>query len=65
MALWVGFVFLCAVEDKEPMPQPDEVKHIQWMKKAKLKRILEETPERIFILQAGVLDYYLNHDLCD
>lgn len=57
----VGFVFICTVEDKEPAPGPGEVKEIQWIKKSNLRRILEETPEKIFVLQLGVLDYYLNH----
>jgi 8-oxo-dGTP pyrophosphatase MutT (NUDIX family) len=57
----VGFVFICTVEDKAPVPAAGEVKNIQWMKKSELKRILEETPEKIFVLQSGVLDYYLNY----
>jgi 8-oxo-dGTP diphosphatase len=55
----VGVVLVCTVEDKEPVPQPEEVRDIRWMKKAELKKILAETPEKIFVLQAGVLDYYL------
>jgi len=57
----VGFVFLCQVEDTEPVPQHDEVRDIQWMKVTELRRIFEETPERIFTLQLGVLEYYLQH----
>jgi 8-oxo-dGTP pyrophosphatase MutT (NUDIX family) len=58
----VGFVFICTVEDQEPLPGPGEVKEIRWMKKAELRRIFEETPEKIFTLQLGVLDYYLHDD---
>ena len=58
----VGFVFLCTVEDKQPVPGPGEVKNIRWMKKAELRKILQETPEKIFILQAGVLEYYLDFE---
>ena len=54
-------MFICTVEDKEPIPEPGEVKSIRWMKKSELKRVLEETPEKIFILQLGVLDYYLSY----
>ncbi len=57
----VGFVFICTVEDKDPIPEPDEVKNIRWMKKSELKKILAETPKQIFILQLGVLDYYLSY----
>lgn len=56
----VGFVFICTIEDQEPIPAPDEVRDVRWMKKQELKKILEETPEKIFVLQLGVLDYYLS-----
>jgi 8-oxo-dGTP pyrophosphatase MutT (NUDIX family) len=59
----VGFVFICTVEDREPVAGRDEVKDIRWMKRSELKRMFEETPERIFTFQLGVLDYYLNY--CD
>ena len=57
----VGFVFICTVEDGEPVASQDEVKDIRWMKRSELKRVFEETPERIFTFQLGVLDYYLNY----
>ena len=57
----VGFVFLCQVEDAEPMPQHDEVRDIRWMNVSELRQILADTPERIFTLQLGVLDYYLQY----
>lgn len=58
---WIGFVFLCKVEDKEPNAQEEECKNVRWIKKSKLKRIFEETPEKIFTLQLGVLDFYFNN----
>ena len=58
----VGFVFLCQVENAEPTPHHDEVRDIRWMKTSELRQIIEETPERIFTLQLGVLDYYLNYE---
>src|SRR5215510_15138804 len=58
----VGFVFLCQVEDAEPVPQHDEVRDIRWMKVSELRKIFEDTPEQIFTLQLGVLEYYLQHD---
>lgn len=58
----VGFVFVCEVEDDEPTPGEREVKQIKWIKKSELRKIMEETPEKIFTLQLGVLDYYLNYD---
>ncbi len=60
---WIGFAFLCEVEDKDPMPQAEEVKDIRWIDKEELKKIFENTPEQIFALQLGVLDYYFKADL--
>ena len=57
----IGFVFICQVEDKDPVPAPKEVMDIQWVKKKELRRILEETPEKLFVYQLGTLDYYLNY----
>lgn len=58
---WVGFVFICKVEDGEPVAQQEETKDIRWVKRDELKKIFDETPEQIFTLQLGVIDYYLNN----
>lgn len=58
---WIGFVFLCEVEDAEPVAQKEEVKDIHWIDKEELKKIFKETPDQIFTLQLGVLDYYFAH----
>lgn len=55
----LGFAFVCRVEDGEPVPQRSEVRDIRWMKTAELRKIVTETPGRIFTLQLGVLEYYL------
>ena len=60
---WIGFAFLCEVEDREPMPQLEEVKNIRWMDKEELRSIFTTTPEQIFALQLGVLDYYFKSNL--
>jgi len=33
---------------------------LRWLKKSALKQLLAETPGKVFILQAGVLEYYLS-----
>ncbi|KKQ27296.1 MAG: hypothetical protein US42_C0011G0034 [Candidatus Magasanikbacteria bacterium GW2011_GWC2_37_14] len=58
---WIGFAFICKVEDKEPKARKEECKDIKWLKKSELKEIFEKTPEKIFTLQLGVLDYYFNY----
>lgn len=55
---WVGFAFLCEVEDSEPKPQREEVKDVRWMDADELRKIFTDTPEKIFTLQLGILDYY-------
>jgi 8-oxo-dGTP pyrophosphatase MutT (NUDIX family) len=57
----IGFVFICEVEDKPPVSQPEEVRNVRWMKTSELRRLLDASPEKIFTFQLGVLDYYLNH----
>jgi len=58
---WIGFVFICTVENKEPVAQKKECKDVRWMKKSELKTIFEQSPEKIFTLQLGVLDYYFKN----
>jgi isopentenyldiphosphate isomerase len=55
----VGFVFICTVEG-EIAPAHDEVKEITWIETAELKALLDKSPERIFIFQRPVLEFYLN-----
>lgn len=57
---WIGFVFLCRVDSREPVANSDETKDIHWLSKSKLKEIVTIHPEQIFTLQLGALNYYLN-----
>jgi len=57
----IGIVFICQVEDEEPVPGQGEVQGTVWMKRSELRRIVDTTPERIFTLQLPVFDYYLSH----
>lgn len=56
----IGFVFICSVENSDPIPAPDEVKEISWMKISELRKLLEESPEQIFTFQLPVLEFYLS-----
>ena len=60
---WIGFAFLCEVEDREPQPQAEEVKDIRWIDKEELRKIFETSPEQIFALQLGIFDYYFKANL--
>lgn len=59
----VGFVFICEVEDKEPVADESEVKDIRWMNIAALRQLILESPEQIFTFQLPVLSYYLSQHL--
>jgi 8-oxo-dGTP pyrophosphatase MutT (NUDIX family) len=61
---WIGFVFLCQAKG-EPKENPDETKDVRWMDYDELKKIFEKTPEKIFTLQLGVLDYYFKNSKSD
>ena len=58
---WIGFAFVCEVEDKPPKKEGDGTKDVHWIKKSELKKIFNETPEKIFTLQLGILDFYFNY----
>jgi 8-oxo-dGTP pyrophosphatase MutT (NUDIX family) len=57
---WIGFVFICKVKDEKPKNRKNETKDVRWIKKSELKQIFEKTPEKIFTLQLGVLEFYFN-----
>ncbi|MEI6327384.1 MAG: NUDIX hydrolase [Candidatus Roizmanbacteria bacterium] len=55
---WIGFVFRCIVSGEIHM-QKEEAQDPQWMNVSDLKKILDESPERIFPLQYPVLKHYV------
>lgn len=59
---WVWFVFICEVEDTQPIPQEWETKDIRWINIKELKRMFDNEKEKIFTLQLWVLEFYLKHN---
>jgi ADP-ribose pyrophosphatase len=55
---WIGFIFICEVEDTEPKAQKTEVKEIKWMKKEEVKYLFESNPEKLFTLDLPAWEYY-------
>ncbi len=55
---WIGFVFICEVENEPPKPQSDESKEIKWMPIAEMEKIFRETPEKLFALEVPAWEYY-------
>lgn len=56
---WIGFVFLCKVNNGTLKPAEDETKNLHWVSVQKLKEIVEKSPDKIFTLQLPVLQHYL------
>jgi 8-oxo-dGTP pyrophosphatase MutT (NUDIX family) len=56
----VGFVFVCTVAADEPVPGRGEVTEITWLDTASLEKLVQEAPQRIFIFQRPVLEFYLS-----
>ena len=55
---WVGFVFICEVEDGEPKAQPSETRDPQWAAVSEVKELFERSPERFFGLELPAWEYY-------
>jgi len=55
---WIGFIFLCEVENSEPKPQKKEVKDIRWVNISELRQIFENNPEKLFTLEIAAWEYY-------
>jgi 8-oxo-dGTP diphosphatase len=58
---WIGFIFICEVEDGEIVSREEEAKDAKWVKAAELQKIFEETPEKLFTLEIGAWEYYFHN----
>lgn len=56
---WIGFVFVCEVEDGEPVAQVEEVRDVRWADINEVRDIFEKTPEKFFSLELPAWQYYL------
>lgn len=57
---WIGFIFLCEVEDGELVAQANEVRDVRWMDVSELQKIFINSPEKIFTLELPAFEYYFN-----
>jgi 8-oxo-dGTP pyrophosphatase MutT (NUDIX family) len=55
---WVGFIFLCEVEDGEIVIQESEARDTKWFAKEEVKKLFENEPERLFTLELPAWEYY-------
>ena len=57
---WIGFVFICEVENTEPNSCSDESIDIRWVKAEDVKQIFTQSPEQLFTLELPAWEYYFN-----
>lgn len=57
---WVGFVFICEVEDGQIVDEESETRNVRWIAKSELKKLFTESPEKFFTLHLGALELYLS-----
>lgn len=57
---WIGFVFLCEVEDAEPKVSSNESQDVRWINVKEIKQIFTESPEKLFTLELPAWEYYLS-----
>jgi len=55
---WIGFVFLCEVEDGEFVSQESETKDQKWIPENEIKEMIKDTPEKIFTFHLPPLEFY-------
>lgn len=55
---WIGFVFVCEVEDAEPVAQLSESKDVKWVAADDIKEMVSKTPEKFFGLELPAWEYY-------
>lgn len=58
---WIGFVFICEVENGIPALKTDEAKDAKWMSFSDVKSIFSQSPELFFALELPALEYYFNN----
>lgn len=58
---WIGFVFICEVENTDPKPHSNESKDVKWMPVKEIKKKIKQSPEKFFALQLPAWEYYLGN----
>lgn len=55
---WVGFVFICEVEDTPPKAYSNESKDVKWVNVKEVEQIFKLFPEKLFTLELPAWEYY-------
>lgn len=59
---WMGFVFICEVEEGELKSQESESRDVRWISISDLAQLVYHERTKIFILQIGPLELYLKEN---
>lgn len=57
---WIGFVFICEVEDDEPVAQLSETKDLCWVAVSEVEKLFKDSPDKFFGLELPAWEYYFN-----
>lgn len=57
---WIGFVFVCEVEDGEPKAQLSEAKDAKWFAADEVQKMVQTNPEKFFTLELPAWEYYFS-----
>lgn len=57
---WIGFVFICEVENGTPKSQSSECKDVKWMPVTDIEAIFKQSPEQFFSLELPAWEYYFS-----
>lgn len=60
---WIGFIFVCEVEEGEIISQQSEAKEAEWISVANLQKLFVSHPEQFFTLELPALSYYLKSQM--
>ncbi len=55
---WIGFAFLCEVEDGDFIAQKSETRDQKWISESEIRDMIENTPEKIFTFHLAALAFY-------
>lgn len=55
---FIGFIFICEVEDGEPKSQLSEAKDAKWFTREDARKLFENSPEKFFGLELPAWEYY-------
>ena len=56
---YIGFYFICEAEKGEFTPQKEEVSKPKWVNASKLKQMIDEEPQKFYVLHIAALKLYL------